>query len=471
MNRSARKRPTWQLADLLDFEALLAGGEEISDRDRTVFVRDIRPRLSGATEASRRSTGLRLWLAHRRENAPQVWPSQTWLLMIGLLRWGLCLGSAAAGVALVWGLCLGGGQSVHVVIFVGLTLVLPWLGLLLFGFARRIAMRRSQALPWLIRLAMRPLAQRAEAREAHQRWLQALTDSRAPRRALAARAAGLMQWSGLGFSVGAVCAFLLAIMVFDVRFYWEATPDNEVLMQTTVATLALPWRELWPSAVPDGSAIQASRMRSGSSRRPPDGEIAGAWWRFLALTLLVWGALPRLLLIGLYSLQRRRALAALDFQAPRHRTLWRQLAGVTRGAVADANADGALVLDVGGHGIDGEAIRGFLLRRLRVNPEATHRVSVLDADEEAAADIALAAAPGHVVLVAADWALSPRQAARLHQRVRAAIGASTPATWVIVGEADGTPAPPTAEHLARWTAFIDNLRDPATEIAGYDPAA
>ncbi|WP_423821879.1 DUF2868 domain-containing protein [Salinisphaera sp. SPP-AMP-43] len=471
MKRTAPKRPAWRLADLLDFEALLASGDTVAERDRTVFVRDIRPRLKDVTEASRRSAGLRLWLAHRRETDQRPWPSQTWILMIGLLRWGLLLGSAAASVALVWGLCLGSGQRVHVVIFVGLTLVLPWASWVLFGLGRRIALARSHALPWLIRLAMRPLAQRAEARETHQRWLQALTDSRAPRRALVARAAGLMQWGGLGFSIGAVCAFLLTIMVFDVRFYWEATPDNEALMQTTVATLALPWAELWPAAVPDGSAIQASRLRPGTGQRPPDGEIAGAWWRFLVMALLVWGALPRLILIGLYSLRRRRALAGLDFQAPRHRTLWRQLAGVTRGAVADANADGALVLDVGGHGIDGEAVRGFLLRRLRVNPQATHRVSVLDADAEAAADAALADKPKHVVLMATDWALSPRQAARLHERVRSAIGRATPATWVIVGEAEGAPAPPAPEHLARWTAFIDNLRDPATEIAGYDPAA
>ncbi len=46
-----------------------------------------------------------------------------------------------------------------------------------------------------------------------------------------------------------------------------------------------------------------------------------------------------------------------------------------------------------------------------------------------------------------------------------------PITWVIVADDNGTPGAPDAEHMTRWTAFVDGLRDPATEIAAYDPAA
>lgn len=470
MNRLSLSRTRWRLADLLDFEALIAGGATVTERDRTVFTRDCRPYLENVPEARRRSTGLRLWLAHRREADERVWPSHTWLSMITLLRWGLLIGSAAAGAALVWGLCVGSGQHVHVVMFAGLTLILPWVGMLVVGVARTIAARRSQSLPLLMRWAMRPLADRVGSRQQRERWLQGLVDSRAARRALSARAAGLLQWGGLGFVLGAVCAFVLTIMVFDVRFYWEATPDNDALMQTTVATLAVPWAEIWPAAVPDASAIQASRLRVGATTPPPGGAVAGRWWRFLVMLLLVWGALPRLCLIGVFTWRRRRALANLDFQAPRHRTLWRQLAGVTRGAVAEANTDGALILDVGGHGIEGEAIRGFLLRRLRVNPQRTCRVSVLDNEAEAAADAALADKPAHIVLIVADWALSPKQAGRLHERVRNAVGRDVPSTWVVVGDDNGTVARPDEAYLARWTTFVDNLRDPTTEIVGYDPA-
>lgn len=470
MKSSRSLRPRWQLADLLDFEALLAASERVDERERLIFARDIRPQLARVPEDRRRAPGLRLWLAQRRAREPQrVWPSQAWARLIDGLRWALMLGSALVGAGLAWGLCLGNGQQVHVVIFVGLTVALPWAGFVALTGLRSAASR--DGVPLLMRVLLRAAASRLAGDRNLARWARAFSDSRAAREAATARAARLMQWGGLGFSLGVVLAFVISLMIFDVRFYWEATPDNTGLMDTAVSTLALPWAGVWAGAVPDAAAVRASRLSGAAGQRPPGGAVAGAWWRFLVMTVLVWGALPRLLLIVLFAARERWALARLDFQAPRHRTLWRSLAGVTRGAVAESNTDGALVLDVGGHDIDGTAIRGFLLRRLRLNPEATQRVNVLDAEAEAAADRALAAAPGHVVLVAPDWSLSPRSATRLQARVRDNAGRATPVTWVIVADHDGIPAAPDAEHMTRWTAFIDGLRDPATEVAAYDPAA
>ncbi|WP_158583542.1 DUF2868 domain-containing protein [Salinisphaera sp. Q1T1-3] len=457
----------WRLSDLLDLETLLAQGEgAVRERDRRVFAEEIGPRIADLSEARRRRVGLRLWLSQRRQRGDRDWPSEGWHGVMGLARWILFIGMMILGALLVWGLCLGGDQRVHVVIFVGLTLIVPWLGFLVLLCLRFVATRRARS-PWLIRVLLRGLSRRRP--EAGQRWRAAFSDTKAARRAVAARASALSQWSGLGYVVGAVGAFVVALLVFDVRFYWEATPDDDVLIHGAVAWLSSPWAALWPGAVPSDAAIQASRLMGGSGATPPGGAVAGAWWRFLLMALLVWGVVPRLVLLVWFALRERMALAGLDFQAPRHRRVWRELAGVSRGAVAEAHADGALVLDVGGHGIDGEAVRGFMLRRLRLNPTATERVSVLDNDAEAAADAALAAHPPHVVLIAADWMLSPRQTARLHARVRDTVGEAVPMVWLVVADEAGTPSAPDDEHLARWTTFIDGLRDPATEITAYDP--
>ena len=67
--------------------------------------------------------------------------------------------------------------------------------------------------------------------------------------------------------------------------------------------------------------------------------------------------------------------------------------------------------------------------------------------------------------------LSPRAAQRLQARVRETAGRATPITWVIVADHEGAPDTPDPEHMSRWTAFIDGLRDPATDVAAYDPAA
>lgn len=113
-------------------------------------------------------------------------------------------------------------------------------------------------------------------------------------------------------------------------------------------------------------------------------------------------------------------------------------------------------------------MRGFLLRRLRVNPLSTATIDVLDETREARAEQALHAGPAGVVLLVEDWALSPRRVATLHAHLRATLGANVPLTWLVFALAGGEPAAPAAGHLQRWTHQLDSLRDPATEVAAYD---
>lgn len=477
MNESRRSKVRWQLADVLDLEARIARAEPPVDaRGRLLFARDIRPRLAGLPQVEQRRAGLRLWLDSQRPPG-YIGPGAAWTQTMRLLSRLLFIGMAISGGVLAWGLCLGGGQRVHVVIFIALTLWLPWSLFVVSWLSRRLIGLDAHGMGWLLSFTDRLTLGKDEnageqRRESMRSLVHTLRGSRAATGALSARVGSLLQWGGLGFSLGVVLAFVATLMVFDVRFYWEATPQDNGVMQTAVATMALPWSALWPAAVPDADAIQASRLRTGAAaQRVPGGAVAGAWWRFLVLSVLCWGLLPRLLLLVLFSWRERRALRALDFQAPRHRALWRELAGIERGHTADAAADAALVLDVGGSGIDGAAMRGFMLRRLRLNPQATYRVSVLDETAEVAADRALADAPAHVVLAVLDWSLSPRQASALQQRVRRLAGPGTPLTWVVIGGDTRRPIAPAADEHRRWTAFIDGLADPATEVVAYDPSA
>jgi hypothetical protein len=480
MNPVRRAGRRWTLADLIDFETVLARvDDDTLAGDRLVFARDIRPGLARGDE-SRRRAGLRAWLAHRRAEAG-LDTGRAWAQGLALLRLALFSAMVLAGMALVAGLCVGPSQSVHVVVFFALTLLLPWgvflfwLGLRAIGGARKTTLlpvvHGIERLGRRLRGAGGGHEPDGAAPSRTDGWQRRLADSRQPRRALQAALGGTLQWGALGFNLGLVLAFVGSLLIFDVRFYWEATPQTGSLVHSSVALIATPWRRVWPAAVPDASQIEASRARyAGGERRVATTPAStAAWWRFLLVSLLVWGVLPRLLLIGAYALAERRALARLDFQAPRHRDLWRRLTHVERGAVAAPASDSALVLDVGGSGLTGADIRGFLLRALRVNPRAEARIGVLDDRAEQAADAALADTPEHVVLLVEDWGLSPRQAGALQRRVRAAVGNNTPITWLVFARDDGMPAAPEADHLRRWTAFIDGLRDPATEIVAYAP--
>lgn len=484
MRFARRASPRWTLADLIDFEALLArepaadaGRHDGADDDRLVFARDIRPQLTDIGEAGRRRAGLRLWLAHRRARTP-LGIGRLWETGVALVRLGLFAAMALAGAGLVAGFVAAPGPRVHVVVFLVLALVLPWLLFLVLLGVGGLSGGRGPSKAGLLR-AIAAVARRSGSAEVDEKTLDALSsrlaDSAAARRALHARLAGVLQWGGLGFNLGLVVAFVAALLVFDVRFYWEATPETSGLMQASVTLIGAPWQRVWPAAVPSAAQIEASRARVGAGagrvQLPARADATAVWWRFLLMSLLVWGVLPRVGLIALCRAIEGRSLARLDFQAPRHRRLWRALATVERGAVAAPVADGALVLDVGGAGLDTASLRGFLLRALRVNPRDIQRVLVLDDDAEARADAALRERPEHVVLFVEDWTLSPRQTQTLHQRARAALGTRTPVTWVVYARDGNALAAPAIASMQRWTAFVDGLRDPATEIARYDPGA
>ncbi len=467
-NEAAR----WSLADLIDFEILLAReGEAVgNDGDRLHFIRDIRPRLTAiGDELTRRRVGLRLWSSDRcgRGNA-QAPAGQAWQHGLALARLSLFCTMGLAGMGLVAGLVFGPRQAVHVIVFFGLTLALPWALFAGWTLARLLGARQRGSLRALMAFSLRLSGRDANQRAQDTRWLSALIQGRHERRAVAATLAGTAQRGAVGFNLGLILAFVGCLMLFDVRFYWEATPRAgiDTAFATLTQAVAAPWSWAWPAAVPTPDEIAATRAGLDGVQSVP---VSGAayWWPFLLMSLLVWGLLPRLLLVAFYDVLARRALARLDFQAPRHRALWRRLNAIERGEVAVGPTDGVLVLDVGGHGVTGEAVRGFLLRRLRVNPLRTHRVAVLDENEEAHAECALAAGPAGVVLLAEAWALSPRQVAALHKRLRAALGAATPMIWVIFALAGGQPQAPAPAELQRWTRQIDSLGDLATEVTAY----
>ena len=60
MNAAHAAGQRWTLADLIDFETLLAGVDETAlEHDRLIFNRDIRPDLPHGDERARRRAGLR----------------------------------------------------------------------------------------------------------------------------------------------------------------------------------------------------------------------------------------------------------------------------------------------------------------------------------------------------------------------------------------------------------------------------
>jgi hypothetical protein len=155
----------------------------------------------------------------------------------------------------------------------------------------------------------------------------------------------------------------------------------------------------------------------------------------------------------------------LDFQSKRHRELWREIMGTRRADVSEAPLDGVLVVDVGGTGLKENDLRGFLLRRMRVNPGEWFEVGVWDGKGEAAVAESIRKAPAGVVLLAEGWALSPPRMTALCRQIRSLAKAGTPIYFLVVNVgSDGKLTVVKQEEKAVWKDFADGLADAALEV-------
>jgi hypothetical protein len=134
--------------------------------------------------------------------------------------------------------------------------------------------------------------------------------------------------------------------------------------------------------------------------------------------------------------------------------------GTQRADVSEAPLDGVLVVDVGGTGLKKNDLRGYFLRRLRVNPGEWFEVGVWDGKGEAAVAESIRDAPAGVVLLGEGWALSPPRMAALHKQIRSLAKRETPVYFLVVNVgSDGKLAEVKAEEKTVWNDFADSLAD------------
>lgn len=464
--RMAGPRANWTLADLVDFETELMRGREIVDGERG----EVAAAARGFQGAAARRSGMRVWLEARRAAADPVdFPGRRVagaLDLTGVLVFAVMAIAGVSGVLAMVDRARGG---IHVALFLAVLLGGQWL-VLLAGMAGWALRHRAGGALGVVHGLLGSMAWRIGGAR-HRGWWRQLVDGAASgRAALVWRLARLAQAGGIAFNCGVLAGLGGMVLVRNCGFFWETTTSGSMrtVLERTVEWLAVPWGTWWPHAVPDHAVIEAARwLPDASGPLAPGPE---EWWLFLLMATAVWGLLPRLLLWLACRTGERRALARLDFQGRAHRVLWRDLTANPRVDLDEKPMDGVLVLDVGGSGISPDALRPFLLRRLRVNPAAWESVAVLDPGAELLAARALAQAPAGVVLVVEGWALSPPRMIALHRQVRAAAGPDRDIKFVVVAcGPDGQPATPAPEEILEWEKFVDAIRDPRAEITSFSP--
>ncbi|WP_367874437.1 DUF2868 domain-containing protein [Luteolibacter sp. Populi] len=429
----------WKLEELIDFEVALAAWDGSS-----------RPDDLAAGES--RSATFKAW----QEAVGSRGPGRSW---VNSLNWAgrlLALVALLAGFGAAWGCFDRQREGIHVVVFLCVTLFVPWL-VLLAGLTAWIFRPTSAGLAGA---AVKKLAVKF-AGENGREVLARIEGNPELAKALGWRIAAKVQRAAGDFHFGAVVALTALFFFWRVGFFWETSTQSAMrhLLEGAVKLLSAPWSIFMPSFVPDVVHTQRGAGWSGGGEN---------WMMFLVLALGFWGILPRFLLLCFAQVQEWRTLRDPAFQSPLHRKLWRVLTGVRRGSDPEGPADGALVLDLGGISPDREALRPFFLRHLRMNPVAWETLDVLDTGREAAARTALGKSPAGVILLAEGWSLAPRRMEETLRRVLEAGGGRRVVIHVADFDKTGRPAEPKPDERAAWEAFLDSQKGLEVELSIHE---
>jgi hypothetical protein len=335
--------PDWKIADVLDFEYLLADDSRRSDdllrsRDQTLYATKILPEIGPERALDRRGI-LLSWVHWRRKEADQLLPGEAyaagWQTLVTL--------SALVGLIMGGSLCAGllhysGDEPINALLFLGWTLG-PQLLLLLFGVLLWIERHTTRFLQdWRpLRAVLGGLAyllsaglRRLPGEQRHR--FSAVMGRFGPKRETYAPIATwsfliVTQAFAVAFNLGIVGMLLAELPARELRFGWQTTLDIQSREAAkAVQAVALPWN--WaPRAHPTAEQVFATRYAPGQKHAELPADAMRAWWPFLAYSVVVYGLLPRLVLLLLAAVRFRRNIGGLRFDHVDANALWRRLTG------------------------------------------------------------------------------------------------------------------------------------------------
>ena len=332
------RSPSWKIADLIDFEFLLAG-ETGAEGGREFFEKHIRPKLGPGGDGERRAV-FKAWLDTRRAeaagNSPGTRCAAAWKAVAslgGLV--GLLLGGSVTAALLHY----KGDEPVNVSWFLACTvgvqmLVLAaalfvWLGRATTSFFDDFLPLRGlfAALAWMLSAGLRKLP--GEERERLRAALAVIGRKREIYGALGTWPLLIAtQLFAVGYNTGILTVLLAHVAATDLAFGWQSTLHlSPEAAYRLVSGLAAPWAWFAPNAHPTLAEVLASRFSYSAGIAPLDRAAMASWWPFLCYAVACYGLLLRGALLVFASLKMRAALRVLTFDHEGCNALFRRLAG------------------------------------------------------------------------------------------------------------------------------------------------
>ncbi len=531
LQRMAKDRPSWQLADLIDYEFFLDADErqpaDLHARDRKLYLENIAPTLPAApasepvTKPDRRAILWRWTAARRRglKSGPDadetLLPGEAFAQVRGavaatLAVLALVIGWTAATAALAYS---AGAEPINAFVFFvefALAQVLILAGAFLVLGARwwfpdvkipslaRFCLRAAVGLAGAI--WKRNRVRIAGARRQNAEALFGVLRARHTlyRGVLVWSLVSLTQTFAISFNAGVLGAMTARHLFHDLDFGWESTWLDADQVSRATEVIAAPWSSLVKPGYPNAAQVTGSQNRKRDSGRL-DAESLKSWSQFLFGVVIVYGLLPRVLLLALAARAQRSTLNRLAFNDGRSaQTLGRLLTptvqthGATPAApakLADAafptasatppprqlssaskrSVDPVLVLNLTGYPFDGSAAAAAVGRSSAngdQRPVSVFEANIADEAEEKHAFATLggqaAATPdAEVFALLASWT-PPMIASRLSlDQLRASVGPERLVTLVLVGKPapDGSFKPVRPADRELWVKAVQTRGD------------
>jgi hypothetical protein len=358
---------TWTLADLVDFEVLLArdvarqdslDAQPLEERDRRIgreIARQSPPSPINSTRQSRRVL-FHSWLKHRLQQTssttdftPGAATALTFTLSSLLLALFGFISGKAVLLAVLTGAGLGSAPDEPVnVLFYLVCCIIPQLLLTLAAIGLMLTHGRlggirtpPPALRGLVALVIRPVfawllgklwhsfeGEKRQEMAAAMGWLRGRTITHAE--ALRWPLIGLLHSFALGYATAILLGSLLSVQIWHQTFAWQTTVQayTPERVHRVIEIFARPWS--W--AVPEGTGyptladVAATRFHrhQDPATLPPDA--TGSWWLFVVLAAFTYGFLPRMLLLLWGKWKLRSTLARERFDTLALDPLYERLA-------------------------------------------------------------------------------------------------------------------------------------------------
>ncbi len=459
------RSPSWKIADLIDFEFLLAG-ETGAEGGREFFEAHIRPQLGPGGEPDRRSV-FQAWLVARRADAKRTIGQRCTAAGKALASLGGLVGLVLGGCVTAALLHYKGSEPVNVATFLGWTVgvqmlllvaaVLVGLGRATAGFFEDFHPLRGilAALGWALSAGLRKLP--GEDRERLRATLANLARKHEIYGSLVAWPFLIVtQIFAVGYNLGILIVLLMHVAATDLAFGWQSTLHlSPEAAHRIVSALAAPWSWFAPNAHPVLEDIVASRFSYSAGITPLDSAAMASWWPFLGYAVACYGLLLRGALLAFGAWKMRAGLRALTFDHEGCNALFRRLTGpvvlaqngtavlaIPRPAASSAAPPGrggaCLALVATDLVLPANQPADYLSQTCgwRVTQTLAVQIDHPSGNAEALAASARGALAGVVVVVRARRA--PIKAIALFlQKIAASVGPKTELVVLLVGRGDG----------------------------------